>query len=215
MNRRVALAVFLVSIFQLEVRAWAAPKAGFVGGSWELDIEFADPQRISIPTADGGEETYWYVVYRVTNRTGQDVALFPSFRIVTNTLQVVDAEDGVHPSVYDRIAALQRQQFPFFAPPAKITGTLLQGRENARESAAVFRTFDPEASSFTLYMSGFAGHIDRQRNPAFDVSKPVSDANPRSFLFRRTLSVVYDLPGDPQTRAFARPIRRSREWVMR
>ncbi len=215
MNRRLALVVFSIAMSSVAVRAWAAPKAGFVGRSWELDVEFADPQRITVPTADGGEETYWYVVYRVTNRTGQDVAFFPSFRIVTNTLRVVDAGDGVHPFVYDRIAAMLRKQFPFFAPPAKITGTLLQGRENARESAAVFKTFDPQASSFTLYMSGFAGHVDRQRNPAFDPNKPVSDENARSFLFRRTLSVVYDLPGDPQTRAFARPIRRSREWVMR
>jgi hypothetical protein len=199
--------------------AWAAPKAapkaGLIGGSWELDVEFVDPQRITVPLPGGGEETYWYVIYRVVNRTGRDVAFFPSFRMVTNTLQVVDGGDGVRPAVYDRIAALHRQQFPFFAPPAKITGTLLQGQENARESAAVFKTFSPEASSFTLYMSGFAGRIDRQTNPAFDVSKPESDDNPRSFLFRRTLAVMYDLPGDPQTRASATPIRRNREWVMR
>jgi hypothetical protein len=29
------------------------------------------------------------------------------------------------------------------------------------------------------------------------------------------LAVMYDLPGDPQTRASATPVRRSREWVMR
>ncbi|MDO8632148.1 MAG: hypothetical protein Q7R41_16820 [Phycisphaerales bacterium] len=195
--------------------AWAAPKAGLIGRSWELEVEFADPQRITIPLPDGGEETYWYVIYRVINRTGRDVAFFPSFRIVTNTLQVVDGGDGVRPAVYDRIAALHRQQFPFFAPPAKITGTLLQGQENARESAAVFKTFNLEASSLTLYMTGFAGRIDRQTNPAFDTNKPESDDNPRSFLFRRTLAVTYDLPGDPQTRASATPIRRNREWVMR
>jgi hypothetical protein len=215
MVRRFPITVAAVALALLGGWTWAAPKAGLIGGSWELEVEFADPQRITVPLPGVGEETYWYVIYRVVNRTGRDVAFFPSFRIVTNTLQVVDGGDGVRPEVYDRIAALHRQQFPFFSPPAKITGTLLQGQENARESAAVFKTFTPEASSLTLYMSGFAGRIDRQTNPAFDVNKPESDDNPRSFLFRRTLAVTYDLPGDPQTRAFARPVRRNREWVMR
>src|SRR5262245_53853491 len=78
---------------------WAAPQAGLVSPSWELDIQFADPQRITVPTKTGSE-TYWYVLYRVTNRTGKDVRFFPAFRIVTNTLRVVDAGDGVHPSAY-------------------------------------------------------------------------------------------------------------------
>jgi len=215
MVRRLLFGVAGLALALLGSWAWAAPKTGLTGGSWELDVEFADPQRITVPLADGTEETYWYVIYRVINRTGRDVAFFPSFRIVTSTLRVVNAGEGVHPSVYDRIAALHRQQFSFFAPPGKVTGLLLQGQENARESAAVFKTFDPEASSFTLYMTGFAGNIERVANPAFDVQKPESDDNPRSFLFRRTLAIMYDLPGDPQTRASAKPIRRDREWVMR
>lgn len=191
-----------------------APQAGLVSPSWELDVEFFDPQRISVSTPTG-TQTYWYVLYRVINRTGKDVRFFPSARIVTNTLRVVDAGDGVHPSAYDAIAARHRGDFPFFAPPVKVTGLILQGAANARESAAVFQQFDPEASSFKVYLGGLAGEKVRVNNTAFDPALPESEENPRSFLAQRTLEISYDLPGDRNTRAVAKPIRRDRQWVMR
>lgn len=194
----------------------AAPKADIATRAWQLDLEFYDPQRITLRlTGDEHATTFWYVLYQVTNRTGKDVEFYPSFRMVTDTLQVVEGGAEVSPTVYDAIKARHYREFPFFAPPAKVTGLLLQGEENARASAAVFRTFDEAASSFTLYISGLSGESARQRNPAFDVKRGESEDNPRAFFMRRTLAVVYDLPGDPQTRALATPMRRSREWVMR
>lgn len=190
--------------------ASAAPQAGLVSSAWQLDFDFADPQRITVQG-----ETYWYMTYRVTNRTGRDVDFFPSFRLVTNTLQVVEGGAGLSPLVYDAIAERHRVDFPFFAPPTRIIGPLLQGEANARESAVVFRPFDLEASRFTIFASGLSGEIETRRNPAFDKDKPESKSNPRSFLFRRTLEIVYDLPGDAQTRATATPVRRSRDWQMR
>ena len=194
--------------------AVAAPQAGLISPSWELDIEFADPQRITVNTPTG-PKTYWYVLYRVINRTGKDVHFFPSARIVTNTLKVVDAGNGVPLGVYDAIGARHRADFPFFAAPTKATGLLLQGQANARESAAVFQEFDPEASSFKVYLHGLAGEKVRVTNTAFDPTKEESEDNPRSFLAQRTLEISYDLPGDRNTRAVATPIRRDRQWVMR
>jgi hypothetical protein len=214
MIRRYVLSATVLFVGLCGAIGLAAPQAGLISPSWELDIEFFDPQRITVSTATGNQ-TYWYVLYRVINRTGKDVRFFPSFRIVTDTLKVVDAGDAVHPGAYDAIAALHRKDFQFFAPPAKITGLLLQGAANARESAAVFQTFDPQASSFTVYMGGLAGEKVRVNNPAFDPNQEECADNPRSFLVQRTLAVMYDLPGDPNTRAVARPVRRNREWVMR
>jgi hypothetical protein len=194
----------------------AAPKADIATTAWQLDLEFYDPQRITLRLpGDEHATTFWYVLYQVTNRTGKDVEFYPSFRIVTDTLQVVEGGTEVSPTVYDAIKARHYREFPFFAPPAKVTGLLLQGEENARASAAVFRTFDEAASSFTLYISGLSGESERVRNPAFDVKRGESEENPRAFFMRRTLSVLYDLPGDTQTRSAATPVRRSREWVMR
>ena len=194
----------------------AAPQADLVTSSWQLDFEFHDPQRI-ILTLPGDEQptTFWYLLYRVTNDSRGEVEFYPSFRLVTDTLQVVEGGDMISPRVYDAIAARHKKEYPFFAPPSKVTGPLLQGRENARVSAAVFRVFDEEADSFTVYVRGLSGELERIPNPVFNVNREESEDNPRFFLFQRTLAITYDLPGDPRTRARAVPIRRNREWVMR
>ncbi len=194
----------------------AAPRPGIAPKAWQLDFEFYDPQRITLRLpGENVETTYWYMLYRVTNRTGQDVQFYPSARLVTSTLEVVEAGDQIAPGVFRAIKARHRDEFPFFEPPTRITGELLQGEGNSRVSAAVFHEFDPEASSFKLYIAGLSGEIERVINPVFNPKRGVSKDNPRFFLLRRTLEIVYDLPGDPDTRAMAKPIRRSREWVMR
>jgi hypothetical protein len=211
---RAILASLLMAMQGLS--AGDGPRAGAVSRSWELDFTFHDPQRIVVKAAgDENVTVYWYVLYEVTNRTGQDVDFYPSFRLVTDTLKVVEGGLDVSPRVYDAIQSRHEGAYPFFAPPWKITGPLLQGEENARASAVVFHTFDREASGFTVYVSGLSGDVERVNNPAARIGETVSaDGNPY-FLLRRTLAIRYDLPGDPSTRALAEPIRRSREWVMR
>ena len=119
------------------------------------------------------------------------------------------------PAVYDAIAARHKKEYPFFASPAKTTGLLLQGADNARTSAAVFRPFDPKANGLTVFVSGLSGEVARVTNPSFDSSAPESETNERFFILRKTLAITYSLPGDEQTRAKAKPMRRDRAWVMR
>ena len=163
----------------------AAPEADIATTQWQLDFEFHDPQRITL-TLPGDEKptTLWYMLYQVTNNTGQDVQFYPSVRLITDTLRVVEAGDNISPSVYDAIVALHKKEYPFLAPPAKVTGLLLQGEGNARASVAVFHMFDEEANSFTLYVSGLSGELVRVANPAFDPDQDESENNPRFFILR-------------------------------
>ncbi len=196
--------------------ATAGPRAGLVAKTWELGFEFYDPQRIEVNlSGDSTPTTFWYVVYRVTNQTGQDVFFTPSFRIITNTLQTIVGGDGISLDVYNAIAARHKKEFPFFAIPSKVTGKLLQGGVNARTSAAVFTTFDTKAAGFRVFAGGLSGDIERLPNPTFKPGEPESEKNKRFFLLRRTLELDYDLPGDPETRSYAKPIRRNRQWVLR
>lgn len=183
---------------------------------WSLDVQFHDPQRIRIRLpGDRESTTFWYMLYQVTNNTGRDRNFYPSFRLVTDSLEVVEAGNSISPIVYDYIVGRHRREYPFLAPPAKVTGLLLQGEPNARASVAVFRDFDPQANAFTIYASGLSGTIRRITNPAFKGKVPESESNPRAFVQRMTLAIYYELPGDAITREFAAPIRRRREWVMR
>ncbi len=191
----------------------AAPKTGV---SWQLDMRFHDPQRIEIVHPGDTEPTvYWYLIYEVTNNTGRDRQFFPSFRLVTGTLQVVEGGANISPTIYNRVIARHRREFPFLAPPVKVTGLLLQGRENARASVAIFRDFDPNAARFTIYAAGLSGDFQRSPNPAFDRNEKESASNRRHFHHRRTLAIEYELPGDPAFRSRVKPIRRLRQWVMR
>lgn len=207
----------LVVVLSLVPQAGVAANDPSPGSrSWQLDVKFHDPQRIDVRLpGDAHHTTYWYMLYEVTNSTRQDRQFFPSFRLVTSTLKVIEGGAEVHPLVYDAIAARHKEEFPFLAPPTKVAGLLLQGEANARASAAVFRTFDPEADGFTIYAAGFSGEIERMANPAFKPKAKESEHNPRFFILRRTLAIRYDLPGDASTRSKATPIRRTREWVMR
>lgn len=195
---------------------WAVPTPSIVPRSWELDFRFLDPQRITLTLpGDSKPTTYWYLLYIAVNNTGQDIKFYPTFDLVTNTLQVVRGGDEISPLVVDAIRARHKKQYPFFVDPMKASGLLLQGVDNARVSAAVFRNFDPQANRFTIYVGGLSGELQRLPNPAFEPNKPESDSNLRFFVLRKALGITYDLPGDVHSRKQAAPTRVKREWVMR
>ncbi len=212
-----SLILILPATAMVAEQAQAAPRGRkSPNNNWQLEVTFQDPQRLTVDTpGEAGPYTVWYVLYEVTNRTRADREFFPTFRLVTDTLEVIEGGANINPVVYDLIAQRHRGEYPFLAPPTAVTGLLLQGEANARASVAVFRDFDPKASRFTIFAGGFSGIIERVPNPAFRVNEAESDANARYFIVRRTLAIAYDLPGDPATRHLAAPVRRSREWVMR
>ena len=196
--------------------AQAAPEPAKAPQSWQLDFTFHDLQRIHIVLPGDSQPTmFWFLLYTVTNNTGQDVGFYPTFELVTDSLQVVRGGDNISPSVYDAIRSRYKKIYPFFRDPSWVSGKLLQGPDNARTSAAVFRNFDPQSNAIAIFVSGLSGEIDRLANPTFDPSQPTSADNMQSFLLRKTLTIEYTVPGDVQTRQTASPVRRKREWVMR
>lgn len=200
----------------LVAAAFAAPQPAKNSTTWELDFDFVDIQRVTVAISGRSQSvTYWYLLYTVTNNTENDVEFYPSFDLITDTMEVVTAGDHIHPKVYDVITARHKTNYPFFTEPAQMNGRLRVGTDNARTSAAVFRDFDAKASSFKVFASGLTGEVTRVSNPSFDVDQPESDANRRFFTLRKTLEIDYDLPGDPGTRAASVPVRKDWTWVMR
>ncbi len=184
--------------------------------SWELKFSFSDPQRISL-TLPGASQptTYWYMLYTVENDTDREVAFYATAELVTASLQVIKGGEQISPTVYDAIKARHKITHPFMIDPSRVSGTLLQGEDNAKTSMVVFRQFNYEDNAFSIYFSGLSGEIKLQPNPSFDASQPESKKNPRAFSIRKTLEIKYELPGDESTRRLATPIRRERNWVMR
>ncbi|MCB9849521.1 MAG: hypothetical protein H6817_02315 [Phycisphaerales bacterium] len=216
MLRQSVKMTLLVALALCTPAAFAAPKPSAAVRNWELDFEFHDLQRIELQLpGDSRPTTYWYLLYTVTNNSGKDVDFYPSFELVTSSLQVVTAGDHISPRVNDAIAARHIKLFPFFRDPTKVAGRLLQGPDNARTSAAVFRNFDPDANALQVFVSGLSGEIVSVPNPVFDPESPESQQNVRFFPLRKTFVITYDLPGDVRTRRESPAIRTGTEWVMR
>lgn len=222
----------------------AQPEPSPVRVSWELSFEPAPPLRIEVDTGKG-PQTYWYVLYTVTNNTGEDIDFHPEIVRVNEIetelpaaqakalpekapcITVDPAIVGLHSAVFRKIQDRHKKTHPFLVPPVEAIGKLLQGRDNARTSVAVFPDLDPRVSKFTVYVSGLSGERVTKPNPMYNPQRASSEAdktagktagsggNPKFFVLRKTLGIPYTLPGDVKTRRTARPKLGRMTWVMR
>ncbi len=194
--------------------AWPEPSIAPI--SWELKFRYRDPQKISV-TVPGQPKpvVYWYMLYTVENPGPSEVDFYPKFDLVTDKLQVIPSEAHVSPEAFRAIQ--RRSGDPLLVPPERVIGRLLIGEDRQRHGVAIWKNVNPEARSFTVYVSGLSGETVRIRNPGFDSQKPEDDQNPRYFNLRKTLAVPYKLPGGERTRDLAVPERMAGEekWIMR
>jgi len=194
----------------------AVLKPASVPASWELTFRFQDPQRVSVFLPGKAlPAVYWYMLYTVENATDQEIDFYPTFELVTDTLQVLSSEVGVSPEAYRAVA--RRAGDPLLVTPEKVIGRLLRGKDRARHSVAIWPDFDPQAKRFTIYVGGLSGEVKRLKNPAFDSTRPESETNRRYFTLRKTLEIPYRLPGSRSRRSLAVPQRADAvmRWIMR
>lgn len=236
--RHTILCAIVVAAVGLSARA--TPEPNPIPSAWELSLEPSLPMRINVDGRD-----YWYMLYTVTNNTGQDIDFLPEIVRVNEidtelpeekvsqqptaapTVTVDPAIVGVSARVYQAIAQRHAKTHPFLVTPVQAIGRLLQGRDNARSSVAVFPALDPRVSNFTFYFGGLSGEKIIRPNPAYDATKAASrggqsnghggddESNPKLFVLRKTLAIPYTLPGDVRTRANAQPVLGRMTWVMR
>ena len=187
----------------------------------ERHLEMRDPTpiRVEVP-GQAGKQTYWYVLYTVTNRTGADQTFVPEFTLYTDTGQVIQAGQNVSPSVYQAI--VQRHNNPLLEPSTAIAGRLLQGEDNARDGVAIFTDIDPDARVFDLFVGGLSGERAVDTLP---VPITVQRVNPqtgefeevqtRQIVLHKTRQVTYRLAGEAAARATSQAERIADGWVMR
>jgi hypothetical protein len=199
--------------------AQAAPQPAIAPAAWELDFEFADPQRIDVQLPGQNKaQSFWYMIYKATNNTGREIQFFPTFELVTAGHRVIPADLATHPKVFAQIKGRHRLTHPFLAEPVDALGRLMQGEDNTKASVAIWSAFDAAENidEFDLFIGGLSGEVVKIKNPSFRPEEPEDPKNnPRVFVLRKTLHVPYQLPGNVQTQQLARPLRGERDWVMR
>jgi len=160
-----------------------APKPSPTPVSWELEINVSSPSRIVVNTGREAQ-VFWYVLYTIVNNTGHEVTFRPEIVRVNEIESEVPAERakavpnkaarltvdpaliGPDPRVYRAIRQRHAKTHPFLVTPVDVMGPLLQGRDNARTSVAIFSDLDPRVSKFTIYFSGLSGENDQAAQPS-------------------------------------------------
>jgi hypothetical protein len=207
----------------------AAPQPAVVqrAGQWTLETRFEQPQQLVLPYGPTGQTRYWYMILTVTNRTGQDVDFRPKCELMTDTFQIVPAGVDVPSIVFDKIRERHQSRYPFLERLDNVksrlvqnsdktdvegaTNLLLQGQDNAKDFAVIWRDFDPRATAFKVFVAGLSNELAVINHPvAVD-----TDGDPLKVYLRKTLLLDYTLRGDPAIRSALEVVYRGKAWVMR
>jgi hypothetical protein len=191
----------------------AAPQPAIVQGpgQWTAEVRFEQPQQIVLPWGGNGPARYWYTILTITNRTGQDVDFYPRCDLMTDTFQIVPAGMNVPPVVFERIKERHQSRYPFLESLVKVENRILQGEDNAKDIAVIWRDFGLRAESFKIFITGLS-------NETAVVNHPVAvDAAgvPVKVYLRKTLELDYVFRGDPALRDSVEVVYKGKDWVMR
>lgn len=191
----------------------AAPRPAIVQGPghWTLEVKYEHPQQLVLPWGLNGEQRFWYMIATVTNRTGHDVEFYPTADLMTDTFQIVPAGRGVPPVVFDMIKQRHAGVYPFLEPLSGVANRLLQGQDNAKDIAIIWQDFDPQATSFQVFIGGLSNETAVIPHP---VAKDQT-GRPIPVYLRKTLDLSYTLRGDPALRPYVEVVYQDQAWVMR
>jgi hypothetical protein len=192
----------------------AAPRPAIVQrpGQWTLDIRYEQPQQMVMPWGPGGETRFWYMIVTVTNHTGQDADFYPNCDLMTDTFQIVPAGQGVTPAVFQAIKQRHQGEYPFLESLQTVGNRVLEGDDNARDIAIIWRDFDTQALGFKVFISGLSNETAVIPHPVV-VDK--ATGRPIPVYLRKTLELTYALRGDPTLRSSVEVVPKGQDWVMR
>ncbi len=190
-----ALAVLLVI-----GSALAYPKPAPLSPRWELEYEPGDLRLYVDPVQDQG---YWYFVYQVTNRTGQDRIWAPSFTLFTDAGEIIASGRGVSSRVASDLKDLLGNEL--LENQNEIIGEIFHGRDHAREGLVVWPARKLDVNQISMFAAGLSGETARVYDP---VTGEV-------VVLRKTLQRDYLVPGDVLPRGSAPIELVTQRWVMR
>ncbi len=216
---RASLMLCLIAILVAPV-AQAAIRPQIIPSEWELKIKVQDVQsvRVRIPGAKA-PETFWYILYTVTNQTGKDQTFIPSFTLYTDTGQALRGDSGSSPKIFGAIQA--RHNNPLLKNGTGVTGKLLQGADNAKDGVAIFRNIDPKARKFDLFVGGLSGETAVETLPVkvkvvqYDLKGVKTTIETDRIVLQKMLQLAYAIPGEAGARPGMRLRAGKRTWVMR
>lgn len=157
---------------------------------WVMDFAYSHPRMITveIPGKDGKPQRklIWYLLYRVTNRTGEPRMFVPEFTLVSNTGKAYT--DKVIPVAQRAIVAREAPLLPM-ANSATI-GPIIpvspeEGLDRSTYGVAMWQDVDPTTDKFSVFVTGLSNGY-----------KVIQEEPGRIRVERKTLELKYWRPGD-------------------
>jgi hypothetical protein len=183
--------------------AAAAPEPDPVPRRWELQVDPGELRLVTVDVPNVGERKYFYLSFKVTNNSGQDMLFAPSFQLSDGDGTVVRSGHEVPQFVTQKL--LSETQNPFIMDQIGVIGELLQGGENAKDALVIWPANSLNPSQITVYAAGFSGE-----------TKTVSSPDGKEkFVLRKTLRLDYKSPGDLSGVPGQALSQTERSWIMR
>jgi len=185
--------------------AQAAPEPSPVPRRWQLDVECA-PLRTVVLNVNGERRAYFYLAYKVTNNSKDDVLLAPSWEMSTDTGTLTRSGREVPVAVTREI--MNRLDNPYIEDQIGIVGNILRGPENAKEGVVVWPATDLHLNEVRIYGAGFSGE-----NATVEIPGP--NGKPEKKVLRKTLMLRYSMPGDITPGNGVEYTPDQSQWIMR
>lgn len=178
----------------------AAPAAQTTTSRWTLDFK---PGELRLYVDPISRKPYWYLDYRVINRTGQDRMWAPQFELFTDDGAIIPSGRNVPTRVVRALKEVLGN--PLIEDQNQIIGDIFVGPENAKDGLVVWPATNLEVTEVTLFVRGLSGETTKVKNPQ------TGD----DVVLWKTLRRAYTVPGSPMPRGSqGLPLVRE-EWVMR
>ncbi|MDP6543283.1 MAG: hypothetical protein QGH60_04780 [Phycisphaerae bacterium] len=227
MKRILVSTALLVGLVAVLPQAMTAPEPSEVPTTWELGFDFKAPQPITI-TLPGRKKssTFWYMRYTVTNLSrnpdtgrGADQRFTPEFILYTDTGQASVSGRRLLSSVYAAIK--KRHNNPLLKDHTQVGGKLLYGKDNARDSVAIWPDFDPKAGSIDIFVGGLSGETAELKLPR-PVTTTETDADgieqakvSYKIILHKSLQLSFSIKGESGNRTYTKAKFTGKKWVLR
>lgn len=181
------LAAGLVSVIVGGAMAAPSPVATVLAApaAAARDLDFKPTELRLFRDAESGRH-YWYFIFEVVNKTGQDQRFAPRIELLTDEGRIVRQGDGVPGRVQKEIKAYLKN--PLLEDQFEILGTVLQGEENARTGLVVFAADELDPTELVVFVQGLSRETRKTENPKTG----------EQVTLRKNTRIDYLVPGDPQ-----------------
>ena len=157
---RFIITAFLLTITTLATFTFGYPKATDHPDRWQLTFETTGLRFFRDLRSGQG---YWVLVYEVTNETQKDQRWVPSFTLVTDQGEVLDAGNNVPRKVQTTI--LETFGDPLLEMQSEVSGALRRGEENASSGLVVWKAGREDVRAIQVFVSGVSGDTAKAKNP--------------------------------------------------